>query len=254
MSANFFLSIFFVAAALLHGISGLGFPMIITAVLSLSMPLKEAVIWALFPTLFVNFMTILWSQNIFVYVKKFWLLALSSFAGSLVGVKILLLVEQNILRIILAAMILFYVVLSLYSDFTKRNKKQIKKNKKLSASTFHLIFFGLLAGSIGGATNAMSPILMMFLLSHSDNQNEITAAANLSFLVGKLAQLFGLYHVIKFTNNEIFLVGGLTLLSLLFLYVGTKIRKYISVRIFRFIVLLFLFVVSLTMVFKVIGS
>lgn len=253
-----FLVIFFALAAFLHGLSGLGFPMIITAVLSLSMPFKEAVIWVLFPTLFINLMSILWSANILSSIKKFWLLTLSAFVGSLAGVKILLLVHQQILQLLLSTVILLYVIFNFYKEFFKRNEKtaksdqsSLRKAEKLSGSIFHFVLFGFLAGAIGGATNAMSPILMMFLLSYSTNQNEIAVVANLSFLVGKLAQLFGLYPVIHFTNNEIFLVTALTILSLFFLYIGTKIRKFVSVKIFRVIVLLFLTVISLVMLSKI---
>lgn len=257
-----FLVIFFALAAFLHGLSGLGFPMVITAVLSLSMPLKEAVIWALFPTLFVNLMSIFWGANILSSIKKFWLLTVSAFVGSLAGVKILLLVHQQVLQLLLSAVILLYVAFNFYKEFykkffkreekpSKNDRPPLPKNEKPFAAVFRFIFFGFLAGAIGGATNAMSPILMMFLLSYSTNQNEITVAANLSFLVGKLAQLFGLYPVIHFTNNEVYLVMALTMLSLFFLYFGTKIRKFVSVKTFRFIVLLFLTVISFVMLSKI---
>lgn len=143
-----FLVIFFVLAAFLHGLSGLGFPMVITAVLSLSMPLKEAVVWALFPTLFVNLMSIFWGANILSSIKKFWLLTVSAFVGSLAGVKILLLVHQQVLQLLLSTVILLYVVFNFYKEFFKREEKPAKndrpslpKNEKPFAAVFRFIFF-----------------------------------------------------------------------------------------------------------------
>ena len=48
------LTLVFALAALLHGIAGIGFPLVLTSVLSLQMGMKEAVVLTAIPILLVN--------------------------------------------------------------------------------------------------------------------------------------------------------------------------------------------------------
>ena len=154
----------FALASLLHGISGLGVTLVTTTALASIYPLPHAIILVIFPSLLLNAMTWLagggrtvW-QNFIYYGRRYWLLALTSLLGSMLGAKLLLWIDSAYILLVLAAVIGFYVVSSLLG-------KQIR----LPNTKPVLIIVGLSAGIIGGATNAMSTILMMYLLSASDD-------------------------------------------------------------------------------------
>lgn len=55
--------------------------------------------------------------------------------------------------------------------------------------TFSIIVFGLLAGIIGGLTNVMSLILIIYSLEAKHSRKEVIQSANLCFLFGKLIQI-----------------------------------------------------------------
>ncbi|MBD2783467.1 sulfite exporter TauE/SafE family protein [Xenorhabdus sp. DI] len=222
------LSLLFITAALLHGISGIGFPIASTAALSLFMPLKEAVILALWPTLLVNVWSVVSGGKIGFILRKYSLLALFSLLGSFIGAKLLFLVNPAYLQLLMSGVIAFYIINSLR-----------RHHRRLPESAVVLALFGLIAGIIGGATNAMSPILMMCLLAMSQNHNEIVRAANLCFLLGKISQLAVLHQEAfqLFSSQYLWVILILTALSLLSLIIGSRLRRWISPQHFRRLVL-----------------
>lgn len=108
------------------------------------------------------------------------------------------------------------------------------------------LFFGFLAGVVGGATNAMSSILMIYLLSASNDKNEIVKTSNFCFLLAKIVQIILLSN--EFSQLEaraLWAMGMVTLLSVSALFIGIKIRDKLSIRLFKRVVLGMLFLLSL---------
>ncbi|OTA21898.1 hypothetical protein Xbed_00147 [Xenorhabdus beddingii] len=229
------LALLFIMAALLHGISGIGFPIASTASLSLFMPLKEAVILALWPTLLINVWSVASGGKIGFLLRKYSLLALFSLLGSFIGAKLLFLVNPAYLQLLMSGVIAFYIISSL-----RRSHQRLPENAIVLAS------LGLVAGIIGGATNAMSPILIMCLLAMSQNHHEIARAANLCFLLGKISQLAVLHQEAfqLFSSEYLWIILVLTALSLLSLIIGTRLRTRISPLHFRRLVLVILGVLA----------
>lgn len=231
----------FAIASLLHGISGLGITLVTTTALASIYPLPHAIILVIFPSLLLNAMTWLsgggrsiW-QNFIYYGRRYWLLALTSLIGSILGAKLLLWVDSAYILVVLAAVIGFYVISSLLG-------KQIR----LPDTKPVLIVVGLSAGVIGGATNAMSTILMMYLLSASDDKNTIAKVGNMCYLLGKIAQIIVLREpIMALSSREWQLIVLLSVLSIGVLLVGIRLRRYLPQARFRQLILLILTVLGL---------
>ncbi|MGO2340658.1 MAG: sulfite exporter TauE/SafE family protein, partial [Psychrobacter sp.] len=110
------LIVIFAMASLLHGISGLGVTLVTTTALASMYPLPHAIVLVIFPSLLLNAMTWLagggrtiW-QNFIYYGRRYWLLALTSLLGSIVGAKLLLWIDSAYILLLLAAVIGFYVI------------------------------------------------------------------------------------------------------------------------------------------------
>jgi uncharacterized membrane protein YfcA len=115
----------------------------------------------------------------------------------------------------------------------------------LRRSIKNMLIFGLLAGVIGGATNAMAPFLMMYLLSTQHSKNDIVMITNISFLASKLIQLSILYPtLLTFDQAQIYLLCSITIFSLFFIYLGSKIRIHISQQKFKRLILVILTVLG----------
>ena len=231
----------FALASLLHGISGLGVTLVTTTALASMYPLPHAIVLVIFPSLLLNAMTWLagggrtiW-QNFIYYGRRYWLLALTSLLGSLLGAKLLLWVDSAYILLALAAVIGFYVISSLLG-------KQIRlPNTKLV-----LMLVGFSAGVIGGATNAMSTILMMYLLSASDNKNTVAKVGNMCYLLGKIAQIIILRGpIMALSGEEWQLITFLSVLSIVALLVGIRLRRYLPQARFRQLILVILTVLGI---------
>ena len=230
----------FALASLLHGISGLGVTLVTTTALASMYPLPYAIVLVIFPSLLLNAMTWLvgggrtiW-QNFIYYGRRYWLLALTSLLGSILGAKLLLWVDSAYILLALAVVIGFYVISSLLG-------KQIR----LPATKPVLIFVGFSAGIIGGATNAMSTILMMYLLSASNDKNTITKVGNMCYFLGKIAQIIVLREpIIALSGSEWQLITFLTALSIVALLIGIRLRHYLPQARFRQLILVILTVLG----------
>ena len=230
----------FALASLLHGISGLGVTLVTTTALASIYPLPHAIVLVIFPSLLLNAMTWLagggrtiW-QNFIYYGRRYWLLALTSLLGSILGAKLLLWIDSAYILLMLAAVIGFFVISSVLG-------KQIR----LPNTKPVLIMVGLSAGIIGGATNAMSTILMMYLLSASDDKNTIAKVGNMCYFLGKIAQIIVLREpIMALSKGEWQMITFLTVLSIVALLVGIRLRRYLPQARFRQLILLILTVLG----------
>ncbi len=231
----------FALASLLHGISGLGVTLVTTTALASMYPLPYAIVLTIFPSLLLNAMTWLagggrtiW-QNFIYYGRRYWLLALTSLLGSILGAKLLLWVDSAYILLVLAAVIGFYVISSLLG-------KQIR----LPDTKPVLIAVGFSAGLIGGATNAMSTILMMYLLSASDDKNTVAKVGNMCYFLGKIAQIIVLREpIMALSSGEWQIIVLLSVLSIVALLVGIRLRRYLPQARFRQLILVILTVLGI---------
>lgn len=233
--------VLFTFAAILHGLTGLGFPMITTSVLANMMSFEDAIIMVLLPALFIN-LFILFSQNdrpllleFAYYLKKYWLLVLSSMIGGYLGVKLLFILDLVYLYFLLSFIILFYVITTF-----------LGVRWRIPINPFTLIFFGIFAGIIGNSTNAMSPLLMIYLLSTDKSTKEIIKAGNLAYLTGKSVQFWMLKSTIfALPTQSLIMLGAITLLSIIALFIGIYFRAKVSKLFFTRIILLILLILGI---------
>ncbi len=229
---DFIILLFCAIAAILHGMSGFGFPMLSTAAVAMLYPLSTAVALVLIPCLLLNLYMLRGDtkqsllSSLYGYCKKYWGLILSALIGSYLGVSLLLILNEGYLKLAMGVLILLYV-----ADQFRQRPLQI------SASLKNMLIFGFLAGVIGGATNAMAPFLMMYLLSTQHSKTDIVVISNLNFIVSKLIQLAVLYPVIQqFSSTQFKVLALICLISVAMVYVGSLIRKNISQGVFKQIV------------------
>lgn len=239
-------SIVFVAAAILHGITGMGFPMLGTTALAFIMPLSKVVALVALPSLLMSLLVLcsnnkkgFW-QEIVYYLKTYKLLAIGSVVGSILGVKLLLILPVSWLLLLMAIITLYYSVNGILNVCAKAKNIQVVANNK------NMVLFGFLAGIIGGSTNAISPILLIFLLSETENKNRIVKSSNLCYLLAKIVQIYMLRDQYWLLNkSEYGLIFLLSVLSVIGLYVGIRLRTKISPNFFKMLIFIVLLVLAL---------
>lgn len=230
-----------IAAALLHGLSGFGFPMMSTAALSMQYSLSHAVALVIIPCLVLNIIVLnsdpqrSLGNTLSYFIQQYWPLLLTCLIGSIWGVKLLFWVDESYLKLLMGVVLIGYVL-----DQCRASPFRV------SANTFNMLIFGLSAGVIGGATNAMAPFLMMYLLSCQLPKTDIVIISNLSFVIGKLIQLLLLYPVIiSFDQHQYGLIALITLFAIFGVMLGNKLRQFLTQGHFKTLVLLLLFALGL---------
>ncbi|MCB0163308.1 MAG: sulfite exporter TauE/SafE family protein [Anaerolineae bacterium] len=233
------LTLLFALAAVIHGAFGIGFPMITTSVMSIFIGIQNAIILTLWPALCVNLLLVFNGLPVGQIIKRYWLLALVALIGSLVGVYLLFMIPQTFLQLFLSLTILYYV----YTQFRGYTLRLSSDNMALA------IGFGLLAGIVGGATNTMAPILLIYLFSVTEDKNEMAQGTNLCFLLGKVAQAVVIYRqpVAATLNNG--LLVGLIVITIGAMYGGVFIRRKVPTQLFRKLILLILFILAVFLLF-----
>ncbi len=171
----------FLLAGLVHGILGLGFPMLATPLLAIMIDIRSAILLTLLPTIIVNLISILrggrWSESI----GRYWPLAVLIPLGAVAGTWLLISIDPSPLRLLLAAVILLHL-------FRDRLSGLSLDWVRSHTWTAYLVF-GLTAGFSAGTVNVMVPLLIIFALQVGMKPLAMVQVFNLCFLAGKTAQI-----------------------------------------------------------------
>ena len=220
-------------AALLQGLSGFAFPMLMTMLLTMFMPFQTAVAWTILPSLLLNGVSLLQGVDVRTLVRRYAVFAGLATLGSLLGVYVLLLVEALWLQLLLAVVMIWYV---------GRAWLRPAPLQVTTMPAWQLNSLGFLSGVVGSATNAMAPILMIALLAMNKDRRETIQVANLCFILSKLCQFVGLYVGGQwlFTWQDADMLVAVCVVALLLWFVGHKWQQRLSPVLFQKVVLLML--------------
>jgi uncharacterized protein len=235
------LSVILFSSALVQGSIGFGFPLISTPLLAMITDMKTAILYVVIPTLLINVVSLFSEGDILKAFKRFYPLALMAMVGSAIGTQILIYSSSEFFKLLLAISIFFYL-------FIQKFKFEMKwVNEK---PTFSIIVFGLLAGIIGGLTNVMSLILIIYSLEAKHSRKEVIQSANLCFLFGKLIQII-IFSIHGSFTQEVLNTSILSLLVVgIAVVIGIKVKNKIPQDNYNKIIKVFLFLMAVALVYQ----
>lgn len=228
-------------AALIHGCIGFGFPMVATPLLALVTDIQTAIVLTLIPTLLVNLTSIASEGNILYALRHHLSLALLAMAGSAIGTIILIFTNSNIFEALLGLVIITYLL----SDKIKINLSWVYIYPRLSK-----VVFGVSAGILGGLTNVMAPILIIYSLESKHTKSETIQASNFCFMFGKIIQLVFFSIHGNFNLSELSTSSIMLIVVSLALYLGINFKKKINVNIYKRVLRAFLSVLAMILLIK----
>lgn len=168
------------AAGLAHGTFGFGFPMVATPMLALLTDVQTAILLTLFPTMAVNLWSLLRGGNLGASVGRFWPVAVWMLLGSVLGTLMLVALDPNPLRLLLALVIVVYL---LNEQIKRLDWSWIRRHPQSAGAVA-----GLSGGLLGGTVNVGGPALMIYFLEMRVAPLVLIQAINLAFLLGKSTQ------------------------------------------------------------------
>ena len=237
----FSIIIFF--SSLVHGSIGFGFPMIATPLLAMVTDMKTAILYIAIPTLLINLISIYSEGNFLQVIKKFYPLALIGMIGSAIGTQILIYSSSELFKLLLA----FSIFLYLFIQNFKIKIHWIREKKVLS-----MMVFGLTAGIIGGLTNVMASILIIYSLESKHTKKEVIQSTNLCFLFGKIIQIV-LFTLHGSFNQELLTISFNSLVVVaVAMFIGLKVKDKIPQESYKKVVKIVLFLIACVLVFQTI--
>jgi len=213
-----------IVAGLVHGLIGLGFPMIATPLIALTSDVRSAIVALLLPTMAINAVNIIRGGNWGKSIGRFWLLALFGALGSLLGTRILVYTDPAPFRLLMAGVLFLYLAhhrLGIRMQWVRRHT--------IAAS----IGFGLLGGFLAGTVNVMVPALIIFAIELRLAPLVTVQVFNFCFLLGKLSQGAVLASHGYVGQSEILHSLPLAGAALAALWWGMRFRDRIDAAVYR---------------------
>ena len=210
-------------AAFVHGAFGFGFPVLSTPLLAFGFDLRTAILLTLVPTVSINLVSILTERHWREALRDYWPIPVFTIVGSFVGTQVLLEVDPEPFRMLLAVMMIGYLV-----------SEQLHRGDHLvQVPRWGMGLFGLLLGLFAGVVNIFSPLVVIYALYTQMPATLMVATFNLSFITSKSGQILGFVGHGAFDLE----IVGLTLLALPLilsaLWLGIRIRKRVDVETYR---------------------
>ncbi|SEP86805.1 hypothetical protein SAMN05421693_10888 [Ectothiorhodospira magna] len=199
--------------------------MIATPILALVTDVKTAILLTLAPNIAVNLWSLIRGGNWLDSVVRFWPVAGWMLVGSALGTLVLVAMDPNPFRLLLAATVVLYLL----SDQIKRiNWNWIGRHPKASGAGA-----GLLGGLLGGTVNVGGPVMMIYFLELRLAPVVLVQAINLCFLLGKGTQAVTFALLGMLGPNLLLLSLPLGITALIGLRGGMWLRERVAADTYR---------------------
>jgi len=235
----FFTSIIFFAG-LVHGTLGLGFPMMATPLLALTVDVRSAILITLLPTVAVNIVSILRGGQWRDSIGRYWPLGIYALIGGIVGASLIVISDPAPFKLVLAALIFLYLGSGWLGNF---RIPWVAERRSWS-----MMVFGGIAGVSAGSTNVMVPILIVYALEMGLRTTAMVQVFNMCFLAGKVAQI-GVFTSAGLLDSRLMIsTTPLAGVALTALWIGMILRRRIPGDVYRTIIKWVLFAVALILI------
>ena len=208
-------------AAVAHGAVGFGFPLLSTPLVALLTDVQAAVLLTLVPNVVINVISITrgadWRQTL----RTHWPVAAWVLVGTLLGTQVLTRASPAALKLLLAALIVFYLLQSRSGPAAAH--PLLHRYPRSSAG-----LFGLLGGFFSGTVNVAVPPLLIYFTSLELAPLVMTQAMNLSFLSGRLTQVLAMISTGHMGLGWILLGVPLSVIAVAALSGGFRLQRRFS--------------------------
>jgi len=213
------------AAGMMQGMFGFGFPVIATPVTVLVTDIKTAIVLNMLPTLTLNLVSVARGGNWSESLGRYWHLAIYVAIGSFLGTQVVIFAPTEPLRLLLAAVIFAY----LYQEQLARlDWGWLSRHRRLSTAVF-----GMTGGFFSGTVNNSLPVLLIYFLLLNASVTVMTQAMNYCFFFGRSVQAVTLGAA-----GEISMAGALaniplTLVAIGGHFIGARVQRLFSAGTFN---------------------
>ncbi len=237
--AVIFLAFFF--AAFVKGTTGLGFSTACLPILTMTIGLKATLPLLIIPSIVSNLIVMRDAGHFRATVRRFWPLFLAAVPGLILGLALLTWVDQ------LYAAAVLGLVLIVYGLFALANPR-LALPQRLAAPL--AVPTGLLTGTVNGLTGSQVMPVLPYLMALGLTPSHFVQAINCSFTLSSLVMAVGLSKIGLMTLETSLISAGGTLIVFLGVFLGSRVRRFLSPDQFRRAVLFLLVVLGCVLLIK----
>jgi uncharacterized membrane protein YfcA len=213
------------AAGMLQGMFGFGFPVIATPVTVLVTDIKTAIVLNMLPTLTLNLVSVVRGGNWSESLGRYWHLAIYVAIGSFLGAQVVIFSPTEPLRLLLAAVIFAY----LYQERLARlDWSWLSRHRRASTAVF-----GVTGGVFSGTVNNSLPVLLIYFLLLGESVTVMTQTMNYCFFFGRSVQAVTLGAAGEISMAAALANIPLTLVAIGGHFVGARVQRLFSAETFN---------------------
>lgn len=233
------LTLTFLLAGLVKGVTGMGLPTVAMGLLGTAMAPAAAAAILVIPSLLTNLWQLLAGPAVLSLLRRFWAMMLGIVLGTVGGAALLVRVDPLWSGLALGIALMGYAGYALISPALSIPAR---------AEPWLSPLVGLVTGIITGATGVFVMPAVPYLQALRLDKDELVQALGLSFTVSTLALAAGLLVHGALQVDQLGLSSLAILPALAGMWLGQRIRARISARRFRQCFLLFLLLLGLELI------
>ncbi|GKX51725.1 membrane protein [Budvicia aquatica] len=236
-----YLSLIFILAGFVKGVTGMGLPTVAMGLLGMFMPLPIAAALLVIPSFVTNMLQLFTGPSVRLIISRLWLMMLLIVVGTVSASSLLITINPAWSAFALGVALIVYAAFALVSPSLTVSQAS---EKWLSP------VIGGVTGVITGATGVFVMPAVPFLQSLRFSKDELVQALGLSFTVSTVALAVGLYLHDAFRVEQFSLSFLSILPALAGMWLGQKVRARIGAKRFRQCFLLFLIVLGMELILR----
>ena len=219
------IAVVMLAAGLLQGALGFGFPFVATPLIAMVSDMRTAIVVVLLPTLATILVVLLTSGPLGVTLRRFWMMPLYMIAGAGAGTWLFVSAPDAPYTLLLA------LITFVYLGFDKLGRTDwplVRRNERWFGPVS-----GLTAGVFEGTANVAAPPLIILYLSLNLTPAMLVQALNICFVMGKTTQFAVLSLRGGVGADEWLATLPLAAIGVTGSLIGVRIRNRIDAQVFR---------------------
>lgn len=235
------LTVTFLLAGLVKGVTGMGLPTVAMGLLGSIMSPSAAAALLIIPSLITNIWQMLAGPSLPILLRRFWPVMLAIVIGTMAATRLMVNVDPVLSRVALGVTLIAYAV---YALFSPQFSLSSEKERWLSPLA------GLITGAVTGITGIYAIPAVPFLQALNLDKDALVQVLGLSFTVSTLSLAAGLILNGAYTQSQAGLSMVAVLPSILGMWLGQRVRARISQKTFRQCFLFLLLVLGCEMTIR----
>ncbi|NQV98283.1 MAG: sulfite exporter TauE/SafE family protein [Rhodospirillales bacterium] len=229
-----------VIGGIAKGITGIGLPIISIAILVNFLPPTLCIAIVVIPILVTNFWQAVTSTSILVPIKRFWPTILCFITALIIGARLLVGLDAQVLYAILGVSVLIFSASNLFRPRARAIKPATERWLGPLA--------GVAGGLLGGISTIWGPPLMMFLMSLHLKKDEWVRSVGLIWFAGAVPLTLAFWANGILNGQTLPLSIAACVPGMIGILIGERIRGWINQDTFRKVMLSLLFLIGLNLI------